>query len=170
MFREGIAPDEAEDAGGLDARQGRQRSTAQFLPEQVKDFYGSSVSESRVRRGRGPPSLRFRVCRDGTLPSALLCPHLPVGRHPLMPPAAVPAASLPAAMTGAMRASLPTAKTETPCRGAQCAPRDRREILSVLRLTICKTLINCQMSPVTCYFVVFAIEPSGTLWSGWGTL
>ena len=43
MFRAGIAPDEAEDAGGLDARQGRQRSTAQFLPEQVKDFYGSSV-------------------------------------------------------------------------------------------------------------------------------
>ena len=43
MFRAGIAPDEAEDAGGLDARQGRQRSTAQFLPEQNKDFYGSSV-------------------------------------------------------------------------------------------------------------------------------
>lgn len=44
MFRAEIAPDEAEDAGGLDARQGRQRSMAQFLPEQIKGFYGSSVS------------------------------------------------------------------------------------------------------------------------------
>ena len=43
MFRAGIAPDEAEDAGGLDARQGRQRSMAQFLPEQIKGFYGSLV-------------------------------------------------------------------------------------------------------------------------------
>ena len=43
MFRAEIAPDEAEDAGGLDARQGRQRSMAQFLPEKVKGFYGSSV-------------------------------------------------------------------------------------------------------------------------------
>ncbi len=34
MFRAGIAPDEAEDAGGLDARQGRQRSMAQFLPDE----------------------------------------------------------------------------------------------------------------------------------------
>ena len=46
MFRAEIAPDEAEDAGGLDARQGRQRSMAQFLPEQIKGFYGSSVSNS----------------------------------------------------------------------------------------------------------------------------
>ena len=44
MFRAEIAPDEAEDAGGLDARQGRQRSMAHFLPEQIKGFYGSLVS------------------------------------------------------------------------------------------------------------------------------
>ena len=51
MFRAGIAPDEAEDAGGLDARQGRQRCMAQFLPEQIKGFYGSLVSVSfRVRK------------------------------------------------------------------------------------------------------------------------
>ena len=43
MFRAGIASDEAEDAGGLDARQGRQRSMTQFLPKQIKGFYGSSV-------------------------------------------------------------------------------------------------------------------------------
>ena len=43
MFRAGIAPDEAEDSGWLDARQGRQRCMAQFLPEQVKGLYGSSV-------------------------------------------------------------------------------------------------------------------------------
>ena len=43
MVRAEIAPDEAEDAGGLDARQGRQRSMAPFLPEQIKGFYGSSV-------------------------------------------------------------------------------------------------------------------------------
>ena len=43
MFRAEIAPDEAEDAGGLDARQGRQRSMAHFLPEQIKGFYGSLV-------------------------------------------------------------------------------------------------------------------------------
>ena len=49
MFRARIAPDEAEDAGGLDARQGRQRSMAQFLPEQIKGFYGSSVLRSRIK-------------------------------------------------------------------------------------------------------------------------
>ena len=43
MVRAEIAPDEAEDAGGLDVRQGRQRSMAPFLPEQIKGFYGSSV-------------------------------------------------------------------------------------------------------------------------------
>ena len=43
MVRAEIAPDEAEDAGGLDARQGRQRSMAPFLTEQIKGFYGSSV-------------------------------------------------------------------------------------------------------------------------------
>ena len=42
MVRAEIAPDEAEDAGGLDARQGRQRCMAPFLPEQIKGFYGSS--------------------------------------------------------------------------------------------------------------------------------
>ena len=52
MFRAEIAPDEAEDAGGLDARQGRQRSMAHFLPEQIKGFYGSLVSHTSVNRDR----------------------------------------------------------------------------------------------------------------------
>ena len=56
MVRAEIAPDEAEDAGGLDARQGRPRSMAPFLPEQIKGFYGSSVlmmgkNSRQLRRG-----------------------------------------------------------------------------------------------------------------------
>ena len=49
MVRAEIVPDEAEDAGGLDARQGRQRSMAPFLPEQIKGFYGSSVLQTKRR-------------------------------------------------------------------------------------------------------------------------
>ena len=52
MFRAEIAPDEAEDAGGLDARQGRQRSMAHFLPEQMKGFYGSLVSDPNLSRNK----------------------------------------------------------------------------------------------------------------------
>ena len=58
MVRAEIAPDEAEDAGGLDARQGRQRSMAPFLPEQIKGFYGSSVlrrCKQRERKSVFPP-------------------------------------------------------------------------------------------------------------------
>jgi hypothetical protein len=80
MFRAGIAPDEAEDAGGLDARQGRQRSMAQFLPEQIKGFYGSSVSKTirengvkksalRPSQAVGAPTLQFRKSiTDPSLP------------------------------------------------------------------------------------------------------
>ena len=42
-LRGSLAPDETEDAGGLDARQGRQRSMAKLLSEQMKGFYEYSV-------------------------------------------------------------------------------------------------------------------------------
>ena len=71
MFRAEIAPDEAEDAGGLDARQGRQRSMAQFLPKQIKGFYGSLVLQ--MGEAHLPVFAPFSLVSGGVVPAVSGC-------------------------------------------------------------------------------------------------